>query len=708
VEIAFELVALAVVVLAGTALAERVRFPAPLGLIVVGVVASYVPGVPTVHLSADVVLLGLLPPLLYAAAIQTSLVDFNANRRPILLLSVGLVIFTMIGVGVLVHALLPGIDWWAAMAIGAVVAPPDAVAATAIGRRIGLPRRIVTILEGESLLNDATALVALRTAIAAGAGGVETWRVGTDFVVASVGGAAIGFAVFLVIALMRRHVTDPILDTAISFVVPFATYIVSEELHSSGVVSVVVAGLLLGHKAPVIQTAQSRIAERMNWRTIAFFLENAVFLLIGLQAQWILQGVRDGGTSTARVVLVCGLTLLACVVLRIVWVFFARYLLVRPGPDPTTGQVPPASFTFLLGWAGMRGVVTLAAAFVIPADAPYREVLLLIAFTVVAGTLFIQGLTLPWLSRRLKVPGPDPLEDALARATVLQQASKAGFVKLKEMEYDDPHHVFGLIKQRIEQRNFAAWERLGTVSDQEAPSELYSRVRLAMLQAERSRVLEIRRSGTVASEVVSDVLSMLDVEESMLDISQQNRAEFRTAAAVRRRTGETCEHLESTPAVETTPDPECVDCLREGTTWVALRQCLTCGNLGCCDSSPRRHATRPRQVDVDPPRHLDDADRPDDDAGGQDDLRELLKQEEQVGRSHQGEEAPDPARHPRAEDRAEGDHRLHRVEPDGRAIAIDEPDQRAGRPPRRVGDHRRHAWVGPERRWLLAHPRIRN
>ena len=589
-EIAFELVALAVVVLAGTALAERVRFPAPLGLIVVGVVASYVPGVPTVHLSADVVLLGLLPPLLYAAAIQTSLVDFNANRRPILLLSVGLVIFTMIGVGVLVHALLPGIDWWAAMAIGAVVAPPDAVAATAIGRRIGLPRRIVTILEGESLLNDATALVALRTAIAAGAGGVETWRVGTDFVVASVGGAAIGFAVFLVIALMRRHVTDPILDTAISFVVPFATYIVSEELHSSGVVSVVVAGLLLGHKAPVIQTAQSRIAERMNWRTIAFFLENAVFLLIGLQAQWILQGVRDGGTSTARVVLVCGLTLLACVVLRIVWVFFARYLLVRPGPDPTTGQVPPASFTFLLGWAGMRGVVTLAAAFVIPADAPYREVLLLIAFTVVAGTLFIQGLSLPWLARRLRVPAPDPLEDALARATVLQQASKAGFKKLHELEYDDRHGVFALLKQRIEQRNFAAWERLGTVADQEAPSELYTRVRLEMIAAERQRVLDIRKSGTVASEVVSDVLAMLDVEESMLDISQESREEIRLTAA-HRRTGDSCADLDAYPAIETVADPECGDCLREGTTWVALRQCLECGNIGCCDSSPRRHAT---------------------------------------------------------------------------------------------------------------------
>jgi Na+/H+ antiporter len=590
VEIAFELVALAVVVLAGTALAERVRFPAPLGLVVVGVVASYVPGVPTVHLSADVVLLGLLPPLLYAAAIQTSLVDFNANRRSILLLSVGLVIFTTLGVGMLVHALLPGIDWWAALAIGAVVAPPDAVAATAIGRRIGLPRRIVTILEGESLLNDATALVALRTAIAAGAGGVEAWRVGADFVVASVGGAAIGFAVFLVIAPMRRHVTDPILDTAISFVVPFATYIVSEKLHSSGVVSVVVTGLLLGHKAPIIQTAQSRIAERMNWRTIAFFLENTVFLLIGLQAQWILQEVRDGGTPVGRVILVCGLTLVACIVLRIVWVFFARYLLVRPGPDPTTGQVPPASFTFLLGWAGMRGVVTLAAAFVIPADAPYREVLLLIAFTVVAGTLFIQGLSLPWLARRLHVPAPDPLEDALARATVLQQASKAGFKKLHELEYDDRNGVFALLKQRIEQRNFAAWERLGTVADQEAPSELYTRVRLEMIAAERQRVLDIRRSGTVASEVVSDVLAMLDVEESMLDISRDTREEIRLTAA-QRRTGHSCEDLDSYPAIETVAEPECGDCLREGTTWVALRQCLECGNVGCCDSSPRRHAT---------------------------------------------------------------------------------------------------------------------
>ena len=489
------------------------------------------------------------------------------------------------------HVLLPQLPWWAAFAIGAVVAPPDAVAATSIARRIGLPRRIVTILEGESLFNDATALVALRTAIAAGVGGVTMWGVGADFLVASVGGIAIGFAVFYVVARLRRRVTDPVLDVAISFVVPFATYILAEELHSSGVVSVVVAGLLLGHKAPVIQTAQSRIAERMNWRTIAFFLENAVFMLIGLQARWIVSDVRSSGLSAARVVTICAATLIAVIVLRLAWVFFARYLLIRPGPDPDSGRRPPAAYTLLLGWAGMRGVVTLAAAFVIPPDTPYREVLLLIAFTVVAGTLFLQGLTLPWLARRLDVPGPDPLEDALARATVLQQASKAGFKRLKQFEVEDPHDVFGAIKQRIEARNFAAWEQLGTVADQETPSELYSRVRLEMINAERRRVLEIRGSGQVASEVVAQVLSLLDVEESMLDISREDRDEVRTAAA-RRRTGDTCEHLESTPAVETVEDPECGDCLREGTAWVALRQCLTCGNVGCCDSSPRRHATR--------------------------------------------------------------------------------------------------------------------
>ena len=232
--------------------------------------------------------------------------------------------------------------------------------------------------------------------------------------------------VFVVVAKVRLRVTDPLMDTAISLVTPFAAYLVAEELHASGVISVVVAGLLLGHKAPVLQTAQSRIAERINWRTIAFLLENTVFLLIGLQAALDPRGrrgqralrrahrrrVRGGADDHGGAAAGLGVR---------------GALPAGPArPDPDSGELPPWQYSFVLGWAGMRGVVTLAAAFVIPEDTEHREVLLLIAFTVVAGTLFLQGLTLPWLARRLRVPSPDPLDDALARASVLQQASKAG------------------------------------------------------------------------------------------------------------------------------------------------------------------------------------------------------------------------------------------------------------------------------------------
>lgn len=589
-EIALFLVALSVGVLTVTALADRFDLPAPLVLIAVGVAASYAPGMPEIHLEAEVVLLGLLPPLLYATAIQTSLVDFNANRRAILLLSVGLVIFTTLGIGALVHALIPGIPWAAAFAIGAVVAPPDAVAATAIARRIGLPRRIVTILEGESLLNDATALVALRTAIAAGGVGITTLEVGLDFLVAAGGGIAVGVAVFLVVARLRKGISDPLMDTAISFVVPFAAYILAEEIHASGVIAVVIAGLLLGHKAPILQTAQSRIAERMNWRTISFVLENTVFLLIGLQAEWLFEDVGRSELAPGRIVAVCAATLGGVIVLRLVWVFLARFLLVRPGADRVTGHRPPWSYTFILGWAGMRGVVTLAAAFIIEEDTPHREVLLLIAFTVVAGTLFLQGLSLPWLARRLRVPPPDPMDDALARATLLQQASKAGSEELQKLEYDDPHGVVDLVRQRIDQRNFAAWERLGTTADEETPSELYARIRMAMIDAERRRVLEIRSSGSVASEVVAEVLAMLDIEESMLDVATEAREEIRAVSVVRRASDQ-CDHLLAHPVGVTVDSGECVRCVEDGTPWVALRQCLDCGHVGCCDSSPGQHAT---------------------------------------------------------------------------------------------------------------------
>ncbi|WP_230486961.1 Na+/H+ antiporter [Nocardioides anomalus] len=591
VEITLLLCGLAVGVLACTWVAEKVDVPAPFLLVVVGVIASYVPWVPNVELSEDVVLFGLLPPLLYAAAQSTSLIDFRVNKRPILLLSVGLVAFTTAGVAVVTHLLLPGVTWPVAFAIGAVVAPPDAVAATAIGRRIGLPRRVVTILEGESLLNDATALVALGTAVSLiGGGHFSVPHVGLDFLLAAGGGVLVGLVFFFVVARVRKHLQDPVLDSALSLVVPFLAFAVSEEVHASGVIAVVVAGLLLGHQAPVLQSAQSRIAERLNWRTIAFLLENAVFLLIGLQAWKIIRDAGEGSLSWGRILAVCFAALGTCIVLRLAWVFPSRYLLVRPGPDPVTGEQPPWTSTFMLGWAGMRGVVTLAAAFVIPEDTPYREVLLLTAFTVVAGTLFLQGMTLPWFARRLRVPSPDPAEDALARATLLQQASKAALHRLDDLEYDDQQGVVDLIRQRLDQRNFAAWERLGTVADRESPSDLYARVRLSMLEAERTKVLKIRDSGKVDSDVVADVLAMLDVEESMLDIATDERRELQEYSR-RRRTGFVCDDLNRYPVVETAASPVCQHCLDDGLEWVALRQCLECGEVGCCDSSAGQHAT---------------------------------------------------------------------------------------------------------------------
>jgi CPA1 family monovalent cation:H+ antiporter len=245
----------------------------------------------------------------------------------------------------------------------------------------------------------------------------------------------------------------------------------------------------------------------------------------------------------------------------------------------------------MLGWAGMRGVVTLAAAFVIPEGTRYREVLLLMAFTVTAGTLLVQGSTLPWIARRLRVPSPDPVEDALARATLLQQASKAALHRLEELDYEDNQGVVDLIRQRLDQRNFAAWERLSTVADRESPSDLYARIRLSMLDAERTKVLKIRESGRVDSEVVADVLAMLDVEESMLDTATEEREELQEYSRLR-RTGYRCADLDHYPVVETTPDPVCQRCLDEGLEWVSMRQCLECGNLACCDSSVGQHATK--------------------------------------------------------------------------------------------------------------------
>ena len=590
---ALEILALVCAVAVVAAGARRLGLSAPLVLVVVGVLASYVPGVPEYHLEPEVVLLGFLPPLLYAAALRTSLVDVRANRQAIGILAVGAVAFTTVGVGLVAWWIVPGVSIAAAFALGAVVSPPDAVAATTIARRVGMPRRIVSILEGESLLNDATALVALRTSAIAITASVTVLEVTWEFIVAAGGGIVAGLVVATGLAFARRRVQDPVLDTTLSLVAPFIAYLAAESFHGSGVLSVVIVGLVLGHKAPALQSASSRLAEQTNWRTITFVLENAVFLLIGLQVSQVVRRATEGELSPGRLAVICGVVLLATLATRIVWVFAATAA-YRFGPPRMRAAAWSWSHATLVSWAGMRGVVTLAAAFVLPLETPHRDVLVLAAFAVVGGTLLVNGTTLPWLVRRLDVVGPDPAEDALEEAALLSKATRAGLDRLEELkqEGDDPH-VIERLEERARSRSDAAWERLGAPSDKETPSETYRRLRQEMLHAERRVVLHARDLGKVDDEVLQDVMNLLDTEESLLDRLEDKGTDVERELVARVERVRACVHLTEAPvSVKPTSPDGCEECLRDGTTWVHLRLCLTCGHVGCCDSSPQQHATK--------------------------------------------------------------------------------------------------------------------
>jgi Na+/H+ antiporter len=597
VHIAAEIVALVVAVLVVSAVARRLDWSAPLCLIVVGVAASYVPGVPEVHLDPEVVLLGLLPPLLYSAAIQTSLIDFRKNRGAIGLMSVGLVVFTALGVGVVAWAVIPGLPLAGGIALGAVVAPPDAVAASVVARRVGMPRKLIRLLEGESLFNDAAALVALRTAIAALAGSVSLWQVGADFFRAAIGGAVVGLVIGFGAAFIRARMDEPVLDTALSFAVPFIAYIPAEAIHGSGVLAVVIAGLILGHKAPQILSGSTRLASRLNWQTIQFLLENMVFLLIGLQLRRILAEVGESGVSLPMLVWICVAVLGATILTRVLYLIgigTVKRVKRRFLPGKVRAKIWPWRYSAVIAWAGMRGVVTLAAAFVLPADTPQRAVLVLAAFVVVAGTLAVQGMTLPPLIRRLRLPRPDPAEDALQEAAVLHDMTRAALAKLEEIRQpDDPPEIIQRLRDRLQHRADSAWEQLGRQSAlAETPSDAYRRLRLELLDVERRQFLKARDSGSADDDVLRKVLERLDIEESMLDRDEEEPQvegrELRTPAA----TAGSCKHL-AHEWVDKEPSSadSCAACVAEGTTWVHLRMCLKCGNVACCDSSPRRHAT---------------------------------------------------------------------------------------------------------------------
>jgi len=510
-----EIVALVAIAVIGTAMARKLGLLAPIVLVIVGLGLSFLPFAPEVHLEPELVLVGILPPLLYVAAIEMSVPAFRFNLRPILLLAVGLVIFTAFAVGTVLHLLLPDVPYALCVALGAVVAPPDAVAATAVARRIGLPRRLVTILEGESLFNDATALVLLRVSVAAATGAAVGFvDVAADVALAAGGGIAIGAVGALVIAFLHKRIKDPLIDTALSLLTPFLIVLPAEAVHSSGVVAVVVAGLYLGHRMPTLMSAASRLQTDGFWRIARFLLEGMVFLLVGLQLRDIVRDLDSPWTEVVRDTAVVVLTL---VIVRFVWVFLATYAARLVPKRRQRDSAPSASYPAVIGWAGMRGVVTLAAALALPetSEVAYpRELFVWLAFAVIVVTLVLQGATLPWYARHFRVPPDDPTQDTLAEAAIQNAASRAARDRLEALADGAPTATVERLRELADHRTNKAWERLG--GGTETPSQAYGRLRREMIGAEREVFRTARDEGRIAEEVLRRAQRDLDLEESLL------------------------------------------------------------------------------------------------------------------------------------------------------------------------------------------------
>lgn len=506
-------------------LARRTGVPSPVLLVLGGLAATGLPGIPELHLDPEVVLVLVLPPLLYSGALDASLLDFRANARPIALLSVGLVVFSALVIGVVVHLVVPDLPWSVALAVGAIVAPPDAVAAISIGRRVGMPSRLQTVIEGEGLLNDATALVLYQVArtVAIG-GGFSLAHTAGLLVWASAGGLAVGLAVAWVIGQVRRRLEEPLVENVLSLATPFLAYLPAERLHASGVLAVVVCGLVLGHATPTLLSSSSRLQTQPVWRLVVFLLEGGVFLLIGLQLPEILAGLGGHGIGQLAgwsVALV--LTVLLC---RPLWVvpavYVPRLLSARlRARDPA----PSWQHTAALSWAGMRGVVSLAAAFALPlttdagAAFPQRDLLLFLVFVVILSTLLLQGLTYGRLLRALGLR-PDRQAVLLAQASAQQAAVAAALARLDEAVADSPADapVAEQLRRLAEARANARWERLAEVggAGSETPSAIWRRLRAVMLEAERTELLRQRDAGRLPDEAMREMQLALDLEEAAL------------------------------------------------------------------------------------------------------------------------------------------------------------------------------------------------
>ena len=520
-----QLLALLVVGAALLILAGPLRIPYPILLVLGGLLLAFGPGVPKVTMPPEVVLIGVLPPLLYQAAYSTGLRELRFNLRPISLLAVGLVLLTTCGIAVVAHAITE-LGWAEAFVLGAVVSPTDPIAAGAIGRRLGVPRRLIDVIEGESLVNDGTALVLLRTAIvAAVAGSFSVWDAGWHLVVNIVGGIAVGLAVGYPIRRVRRVLDNPPLEVTIAFLTGYFAFLPAAALGVSGVLAVVTAGVYMGWYTPELTTVQTRLQGEGFWSVLTFLLNVLLFGIVGLQLRPVLDGLSGHGAWSLvgqAVVIV-----LAVIVLRIIWVFPATYLPRWLFPrirerDPS----PPWRYPAFIAWAGMRGAVTIAAALLVPletdAGAPFpgRDLIVFFAFAVVLGTLVGQGLSMPAVIRVLRLEADDTdteAEEALARI----RAAEAALERLEELAADDwvlddtAERLRGLYRFRIDR--FTARADPDGDGKIEKRSAKYQKLRRELLEAERHAVVELRNTGEISDEVMRRVERDLDLELSRLD-----------------------------------------------------------------------------------------------------------------------------------------------------------------------------------------------
>jgi CPA1 family monovalent cation:H+ antiporter len=506
--------------------APALHVPYPILLVLGGLALGFIPGVPTLQLPPELVLIAFLPPLLYSAAFFTSLRELRENIRPIGTLAVGLVLATMTAVAVVAHALVDDMSWGAAFVLGAVVAPTDPLAASAIMHRLGVPRRAITIVEGESLVNDGTALVLYRVAVTAVVAGTFSVREASWRLVWSVvGGVAIGLVVGFLVAFVRRRIDNPPVEVTIALITGYLAFIPANAAQASGVLAVVTAGVYLGWRTPELTSFQTRLSGSAVWEIFTFVINAVLFALIGLQLPSILDALT--GYAGTKLVWWGVLVTVTVVVTRLVFVPVFTYLPKRLGGSfGGNNPAPPLNRSAVVAWAGMRGAVSLAAALAVPlttndgSSFPTRDLIVFLTFCVILGTLVVQGLTLPMLIRVLGVEADhlDEKEEAKARI----KAADAAIARLSELESEDwvrddtaerLRGLYGFRRNRFASRFDRDDD--GAIEEQ---SLSYQRLRRELLDAERSELVNLRRNGVISSDVERRLHRDLDLEDARLDV----------------------------------------------------------------------------------------------------------------------------------------------------------------------------------------------